>query len=113
MLVDLVRDLSLALRESVLPMLGSHAGRAHADGEGAGGDVTFAIDEQAEQTLESFLSERAPDVAFYSEDRGLVLPRAATRPRFSWSTRSTERARRWPGSSRAACRWPRRRCGRG
>ena len=72
--VELVRDLALALRAQVLPMLGSHAGRAHADGEGAGGDVTFAIDEQAEQTLESFLSERAPDVAFYSEDRGLVAP---------------------------------------
>ena len=40
----------------------------------AGGDVTFAIDEEAEELLESFLAERAPDVAFYSEDRGLVLP---------------------------------------
>jgi myo-inositol-1(or 4)-monophosphatase len=72
--VELVRDLALALRAQVLPMLGSHAGRAHTDGDGAGGDVTFAIDEQAERTLESFLSERAPDVAFYSEDRGLVMP---------------------------------------
>jgi myo-inositol-1(or 4)-monophosphatase len=75
MLVDLVRDLSLALRESVMPMLGSHAGRAHeGDAEASGGDVTFAIDAEAERTLETFLRERAPDVAFYSEDRGLVLP---------------------------------------
>jgi myo-inositol-1(or 4)-monophosphatase len=70
---ELVRELALALRERVLPQLGSHAGRAHAN-EGAGGDVTFAIDEDAEALLESFLAERAPGVAFYSEDRGLVLP---------------------------------------
>src|SRR3954447_17314127 len=55
-------------------MLGSHAGRAHADDLAAGGDVTFKIDEEAEALLESWLGERAPDVAFYSEDRGLVLP---------------------------------------
>jgi myo-inositol-1(or 4)-monophosphatase len=72
--LELVRDLSLALREKVLPMLGSHAGREHAEDLGAGGDVTFSIDEEAEALLESWLAERAPDVAFYSEDRGLVLP---------------------------------------
>jgi myo-inositol-1(or 4)-monophosphatase len=72
--LDLVRDLSLALREKVLPLLGSQAGRAHASELGAGGDVTFGIDEEAEALLESWLAERAPDVAFYSEDRGLVLP---------------------------------------
>ena len=49
------------------------AGRAHSS-EGAGGDVTFAIDEEAESFLEEFLAERAPEVAFYSEDRGLVVP---------------------------------------
>jgi myo-inositol-1(or 4)-monophosphatase len=70
---ELTRDLALALRERVLPQLGSHAGRAHA-GAGAGGDVTFAIDEDAEAFMEAFLTERAPDVAFYSEDRGLVTP---------------------------------------
>jgi myo-inositol-1(or 4)-monophosphatase len=79
---ELVRDLSLALREKVLPMLGSHAGRAHAGELSAGGDVTFRIDEEAEALLESWLAERAPDVAFYSEDRGLVLPgRGATATR--------------------------------
>ena len=71
---ELVRDLSLALREKVLPMLGSHAGRAHEGELSAGGDVTFRIDAEAEALLENWLAERAPDVAFYSEDRGLVLP---------------------------------------
>ena len=73
---ELVRELALALRERVLPQLGSHSARAHA-GDAAGGDVTFAIDEHAEQLLESFLAERAPDVAFYSEDAGLVVPGGA------------------------------------
>jgi myo-inositol-1(or 4)-monophosphatase len=70
---DVVLDLATALREEVAPELGSHAGRAHA-GAGAGGDITFAIDEHAEAFMERFLAERAPDVAFYSEDRGLVAP---------------------------------------
>src|SRR5437588_7363021 len=68
---ELVLELARSLRERVLPELGSHAGRAH-EGDGAGGDVTFAIDRLAEQSLQEFLSERAPQVAFYSEDRGLV-----------------------------------------
>ena len=71
---ELVRDLALALREQVLPLLGSHAARAHSEEPAEGGDVTFAIDAEAERTLEEFLAERAPDVAFYSEDRGLVEP---------------------------------------
>jgi myo-inositol-1(or 4)-monophosphatase len=75
---ELVRDLALALRERVLPHLGSHAGRAH-EAAAAGGDVTFAIDAEAERELESFLAERAPDVAFYSEDRGLVEPGGTAR----------------------------------
>ena len=70
---DLVTELALGLRRHVLPYLGSHAERAHVRA-GAGGDVTFAIDRKAEQYLESFLAERAPGMAFYSEDRGLVEP---------------------------------------
>jgi myo-inositol-1(or 4)-monophosphatase len=75
-MLELVRDLGLALRERVLPLLGAHAQRAHS-GEAAGGDVTFAIDAAAEELLERFLAERAPEVAFYSEDRGLVAPPGA------------------------------------
>ncbi len=70
---ELVTELARDLREHVLPSLGSHAGRDHVQA-GTGGDVTFAIDEQAETFLERFLAARAPDVAFYSEDRGLVEP---------------------------------------
>jgi myo-inositol-1(or 4)-monophosphatase len=70
---SVVLDLATALRGEVAPLLGQHAGREHA-GAGAGGDVTFAIDEHAEAFMERFLAERAPEVAFYSEDRGLVTP---------------------------------------
>ena len=66
-------DLAEALREEVLPHLGAHAGRAHS-GSAEGGDVTFDIDERAEARMEAFLAERAPELAFYSEDRGLVSP---------------------------------------
>jgi myo-inositol-1(or 4)-monophosphatase len=74
---QLVLELARALRERVLPELGSHAGRAH-DGDGAGGDVTFAVDTLAESLLAEFVAERAPRMAFYSEDRGLVAPGNAT-----------------------------------
>jgi myo-inositol-1(or 4)-monophosphatase len=69
----LVLDLALQLRSVVLPELGSHTGRAVA-GDGAGGDVTFAVDEVAEAFLEEYVASRAPRMAFYSEDRGLVSP---------------------------------------
>jgi myo-inositol-1(or 4)-monophosphatase len=64
----------------VLPFLGAHAGRAHVKA-GAGGDVTFAIDSEAERYLEDFLGTRMPDVAYYSEDRGLVEPASGTATR--------------------------------
>ena len=72
-LPKLAGDLALALREEVEPLLGHHPGRAHA-GAGEGGDITFEIDERAEAFVERFLADRAPDVAFYSEDRGFVSP---------------------------------------
>jgi myo-inositol-1(or 4)-monophosphatase len=68
---ELCVDLAAAIREEVLPQLGDFGGRTHA-GEAEGGDVTFAIDESAEQRMEAFLADRAPEVAFYSEDRGMV-----------------------------------------
>jgi len=74
---NLVLDLARRLRDRVLPELGSHAGRAHRR-DGAGGDVTFAVDELAESSLAEFVAERAPRMAFYSEDRGLVSSPDAT-----------------------------------
>jgi myo-inositol-1(or 4)-monophosphatase len=72
----LALDLAVALRERVLPALGAHAGRAH-DSDAAGGDVTFAMDAEAEAFLSTYLAEHAPEVALYSEDRGLVAPDGA------------------------------------
>ena len=72
----LVLEVAKRLRERVVPELGSHAGREQARG-GAGGDITFAVDEIAEAELQAFLAERAPRLAFYSEDRGLVAPQDA------------------------------------
>ncbi len=74
--VELVRSLASELRALVLPSLGAAEGRAHAGG-GAGGDVTFSIDEWAEAFLERWVGEHAAGVAFYSEDRGLVTPAGA------------------------------------
>jgi hypothetical protein len=47
---ELAVALAVALRDLVAPRLGLHAGRAHAHG-GTGGDVTFAIDAEAEAFL--------------------------------------------------------------
>ena len=55
----LVGDLAGDLRERVLPHLGSHAGREHG-GEAAGGDVTFAIDVEAEEYLADWVARQAP-----------------------------------------------------
>ena len=74
---ELIVELALRLRDRVLPELGSTAGRAHA-GDGAGGDLTFAIDAAAEEELQDFVTQRAPRLAFYSEDRGLVAAEDAT-----------------------------------
>jgi myo-inositol-1(or 4)-monophosphatase len=74
---SLCTELAATLREELHGELGGHHGRDHVgddDGRGEGGDVTFAIDERAESLMEAFLAERAPDVAFYSEDRGMVQP---------------------------------------
>lgn len=70
-------ELAQHLRDRVVPELGSHAGRFHS-GEGAGGDITFAVDALAEQSLTEFLAERAPRLAYYSEDQGLVAAGDAT-----------------------------------
>jgi len=74
---DIVFELAQRLRERVAPELGSFRGRAFSR-DGAGGDLTFAVDELAEESLQEFLAQRAPRLAFYSEDRGLVASPDAT-----------------------------------
>ncbi len=69
----LVFELAGRLRAAVLPELGSWRSREFSAG-GMGGDLTFAVDRTAEDALAEFLAERAPRLAFYSEDRGLVAP---------------------------------------
>lgn len=81
---DLARRVAVALRGHLLPLLGGRDGRAHA-GRAQGpdstepGDVTFAIDAEAERFLGEYLASEAPDIALYSEDRGLVVPAAGAR----------------------------------
>lgn len=69
-------DLARVLADRVRPELGAHAARAHGQ-IGAGGDVTFRIDEGAEEELARFLRDRAPQLAWYSEDQGLIAPQGA------------------------------------
>jgi myo-inositol-1(or 4)-monophosphatase len=69
-LTDKLATLCGRLRDAVLPSLGTHAARGHA-GVAVGGDVTFAIDEQAEALLTEHMREQLPAWAFYSEDGGL------------------------------------------
>lgn len=73
---DLAVALAARVREVVHPHLGTPQARVKV-GDAPGGDATLAIDEIAERAVEEVL-EDAGDVAFYSEDRGLV---AYGRPR--------------------------------
>lgn len=68
---NLAVDLAGAIRDRVLPQLGSAAARTHA-GTAAGGDVTFGIDELAEDFLVDYLEDAGANVAVYSEDKGLI-----------------------------------------
>lgn len=76
-LLDFITHLSEDIRRAILPELGrNHARRTL--GHSVGGDNTFAIDEIAEALIEERLG-RFGDIAYYSEDRGLVAfgdPRA-------------------------------------
>jgi len=66
----LCRELAGEVRELVRPHLGEPEARKM-EGRGASGDSTFAIDEVAEKHVEKRL-EQLPEVAYLSEDRGLV-----------------------------------------
>ncbi|MDD5748377.1 MAG: hypothetical protein PHP64_04930 [Actinomycetota bacterium] len=69
-IVEFARHLARDVRESVRPHLGSSHAKGHL-GEGASGDVTFGIDAVAEKSVEKSF-EKIDDIAYYTEDRGLI-----------------------------------------
>jgi myo-inositol-1(or 4)-monophosphatase len=74
---DILYRLSSSIRDSVRPMVlsaqgGEVVGRAHS------GDATFRIDEIAEQHLSEFLEQSDRPIACFSEDKGLIMPKAGT-----------------------------------
>jgi myo-inositol-1(or 4)-monophosphatase len=69
-LVATVRGLCGEVRDAVRPRLGSFSAK-ELEGRGASGDTTFGIDEVAELKVSEFLDGRG-DIAYYTEDRGLV-----------------------------------------
>jgi myo-inositol-1(or 4)-monophosphatase len=69
--VDIALEVARAVRSAVLPHLGRPEARV-AEGTSVGGDPTFRIDEIAEAAAERVL-EGVPNLAWYTEDRGLVV----------------------------------------
>lgn len=69
--MDLPLAVATAVRRAVVPHLG-HAATRGTDGVSVGGDPTFGIDTIAERAAEEVLSS-AGDLAWYTEDRGLVV----------------------------------------
>lgn len=63
--------LARAVRESILPLFGRPEARVRS-GTAAGGDPTYAIDELAERGAAKLFAERG-DLAYYTEDEGLVV----------------------------------------
>ena len=68
---QLAVDLTIAIRDRIRPHLGKAVARTHA-GTAVGGDVTFGIDEEAEEFLVEYLGNSGVAVAMYSEDKGLI-----------------------------------------
>ena len=62
-------DLCARMRRVVMPALGAHSAR-EVTGMAVGGDVTFGIDELAEDFLAQYMRDELPTWAFYSEDGG-------------------------------------------
>lgn len=76
-MTKLAVDLCAEIQETVKPHLGKFSSR-QITGKAVGGDTTFEIDEVAEALVESYLGAEG-DIAYYSEDKGLVsfgAPRA-------------------------------------
>ena len=68
-----IRALAEHVKASVYPHLGTWRARK-VTGIASSGDATFDIDDIAEAAVEEFLRSHGLNVAYYSEDRGLVRP---------------------------------------
>jgi len=70
---ETIRALAAHVKASVFPHLGAWRARK-VTGVASSGDATFDIDDIAEAAVEEFIREHGLNVAYYSEDRGLVRP---------------------------------------
>lgn len=70
-------SLAQVIRRRIYPYLGTVTAR-EVEGVAHSGDVTFRVDVLAEQEIEEFFKAHPCGIAYYTEDRGLVLP--ATSP---------------------------------
>lgn len=68
---ELVLELSTQIQRAVKPHLGKISSRA-SSGRAVGGDTTFVIDDIAEELVHGLL-KKSGDIAYYSEDKGLVV----------------------------------------
>ena len=66
-------ELAGHVKAAVFPHLGTWRARK-ITGIASSGDATFDIDDIAESAVEEFLRDHGLNVAYYSEDRGLVRP---------------------------------------
>lgn len=73
---DVLRELSQAVRAAVIPHMGTWRSRK-VTGVASSGDATFSIDDIAEEAVESFIHLNSLRVSYYSEDKGLVLPKGS------------------------------------
>jgi myo-inositol-1(or 4)-monophosphatase len=77
--VEIICGLAQHVKAAVVPHMGTWRAR-RVTGIAASGDATFDIDEIAEQAVSQYLVDNEVNVAYYSEDRGLVNPLGGTEP---------------------------------
>lgn len=70
---ETIRALAAQVKNAVYPHLGTWRARK-VTGVASSGDATFDIDDIAEEAVETFIREEGLNVAYYSEDRGLIQP---------------------------------------
>ncbi len=71
--------MALEVKAAVVPHLGTWRSR-RVTGIAASGDPTFSIDDIAEEAIEHFLQKHGLNIAYYSEDKGLVQVEAGKTP---------------------------------